>query len=199
MIPITLSSSEAQRLLDLGRAWLAGPEWLITRRARYAWDAATQRYTRRDAPEAPAAPRATASLPPWAAGAPGPVPGLERVAQFFERIDPQRQPPIGQPRLGLSRLGHVLILVGLGLLVASVWLALTAIGPLSRFETLWPCAPTETVCLRGRAELQWDFFVRALPAWWTVSLWLYGSGLLLRLGTARYSLLARWLWARPTA
>src|SRR6516164_7910031 len=46
MIPLTFSSSEAQRLLDLGRAWLHGPEQLATRSAVYDWDAATQCYRR---------------------------------------------------------------------------------------------------------------------------------------------------------
>jgi hypothetical protein len=95
MIPLTLTSMEAQRLLDLGRAWLAGPEHLTTRRAVYTWDAATQQYTRTETP--PPAPAAPPSPPVWAAGAPGSVPGFERVATFFECLWPTPPAPIRQP------------------------------------------------------------------------------------------------------
>jgi hypothetical protein len=93
MIPLTLTSMEAQRLLDLGRAWLAGPECLTTRRAVYTWSAATQQYARREPPPAPAAPP---SPPVWAAGSAGPVPGFERVATFFERLWPTPSAPSRQ-------------------------------------------------------------------------------------------------------
>jgi hypothetical protein len=46
MIPQTLTATEAQRLLTLGRARLVEPVWLTTARAVYAWDDATQRYAR---------------------------------------------------------------------------------------------------------------------------------------------------------
>ena len=50
MIPEYLTTTEAQRLLDRGRARLDGPECLITKRAVYHWQPETQRYARDNAP-----------------------------------------------------------------------------------------------------------------------------------------------------
>jgi hypothetical protein len=222
MIPMTLTSTEAQRLLDLGRAWLHGPEALITRRARYAWDAVTQRYTRTE-PDTLDAPDVPASPPPWAAGAPGPVPGLERVAHFFERLDPQRHPPIGQPRLGLSRLAMVCGIVGLLLFVDGYLRASASIEnlpPLTKVvmltEAYGALAIAGTPAQQARAQqdmqllaagkipplsldiqrvyLTW--LLDALPSWGWIGLWLLLGGAVVQLGTSRHSVLARWLWAQ---
>ena len=46
MIPKTLTSTEAQRLLDRSKAWLCGPEWLTRLRGTYRWN---ERYALADA------------------------------------------------------------------------------------------------------------------------------------------------------
>src|SRR6516164_6488510 len=94
MIPEYLTATEAQRLLDLGRARLHGPERLTTARAVYQWDAATACYVRE--PEVPCSPPATPAPPIWSAVGAAAVPRTPR-------------PAIGQPRLGLSRLASLTI------------------------------------------------------------------------------------------
>jgi hypothetical protein len=47
MIPQALTSADAQQLVSQGRARFYTPECLTTPRAVYAWDAATEHYTRR--------------------------------------------------------------------------------------------------------------------------------------------------------
>ena len=46
MIPLTLTTAQAQQLLAMGRARLQGPECLVTRRATYTWNMMTQQYER---------------------------------------------------------------------------------------------------------------------------------------------------------
>jgi len=193
MIPVTLSSMEAQRLLDLGRAWLADPEHLITRRARYTWDAARQQYLRTEIPAPEPAP-----APPCAggaAGAPRPVPGLGRLATCWARLRPQPPAPIAQPRLGLARLATVVAWVGVGLLLLGGALALLQAAPVIQIYGAMACEPTNTYCRALRDDLIIGAFLGALPSVFWVGLWVtVGGGALWQCTSAR-GLVGNWLWS----
>ena len=93
MIPEYLTTIEAQRLLDLGRAHLDGPECLFTTgRAVYHWQPETQRYTRDDVlPVVQVAPTPVATRPyprswGWKRGRRRPMSRVEGVLYRFSLL-----------------------------------------------------------------------------------------------------------------
>ena len=159
MIPEYLTATEAQRLLDLGRARLHGPERLTTARAVYQWDAATACYVRE--PEVPCSPPATPAPPIWSAVGAAAVPRTPR-------------PAIGQPRLGLSRLASLVAVVGLLLVLVGAWMALQEAMALAHY--LAPTPVTDPLLRQVDQEIIAQAFGKARPTWFWVGLWMLGGG-----------------------
>lgn len=120
MIPETLTSAQAQRLVDLDRAWRVGADGLKTARVLYCWDPEARLYTR--PPDTPLEPLPRAW---WA---------RRRVLALAGRepldVD-ERHPlrPAHEWRQALRAFGGLFQVLGLGLLViAGGWWATIYVG-----------------------------------------------------------------------